>query len=387
MTASSSVTLDASKPSGPQSASYVAGLTGLRGFAAMNVVLVHVSVLTPHAWLGLHGFGPIALFVLSGYLLIKPWSKAAVTGRALPSLRSFAIRRVLRIFPAYLVCLVLVAMLIPTSQPHGSAQWLRALTLTTIYSGDYGPPALFHTWSLCVEFAWYVFAPIMGGLVVLAVRSSRHGPARGLTALAVCALVTPVFLLWEERGLDAAQSSAHFWLPAWLAAFALGAMVCHVETMHQAGRTSAAVKLLVGLASKPVVLPILAVVLLYVVQSPTLGGGYNFEPTTATQDNTRYFANIGLALVLLVSIIFSPRPSIIARVFATRPMEALGRWSYGIYLANLPLVHVMSSHFPSSTPGEFIVRVGAITAASIGLGAAAYALIERPAMDLSRRLT
>ena len=46
-------------------------------------------------------------FVLSGFLIYRPFCEANVAGMPVPDLARYLVRRVLRIYPAYLVCLVI----------------------------------------------------------------------------------------------------------------------------------------------------------------------------------------------------------------------------------------------------------------------------------------
>ena len=103
----------------------VDALTGLRGFAALAVVAVHASGRTDFDWFGIHGYGPVSLFVLSGFLLYRPWSMWALSRGTRPEVRTFARRRLLRIFPAYLVVMLAIAVMLPESQPLGPDGWLR----------------------------------------------------------------------------------------------------------------------------------------------------------------------------------------------------------------------------------------------------------------------
>src|SRR5258705_6456505 len=85
-------------------------LDGLRGLAALSVLSFHVwlyRVDRPH---GSHptlvdkvlfeaNLGLICFFVLSGYLLYRPFARAALTGSGRVRVRRFAARRVARIVP------------------------------------------------------------------------------------------------------------------------------------------------------------------------------------------------------------------------------------------------------------------------------------------------
>lgn len=98
-------------------------------------------------------------------------------------------------------------------------------------------------------------------------------------------------------------------------------------------------------------------------------------------------ANICLGLVLLVGLVFATQPTMLARMMGSRPLVTLGRWSFGIYLANLHLVHVLYPMWPHAEPLAFALSVAGITALSVIAGAAVYALVERPSIDLGRRTT
>lgn len=380
---------DSLEPTPGAHQSHVAGLTGFRGVAALSVVLVHTSTLSPYSWLGLHGFGPVALFVLSGYLLIRPWSKAAVSGGRPPSLRTFAIRRSLRIFPPYLCCLFLVALLIPASQPRGWADWGRAVTLTTMYEGYLGLEAMVHTWSLGTELSWYLVLPLMGASV-LAVSRRRGRRALPPIAMAVFGVFVLVTVVWRWRmgaGTDIHHPQAATWLPAWLACFAMGAAVSHLLTLHRAGVPSRLSRALAMTAANPVLLPLAGLLCVVVANSPSLAGGHKFEPTSSLQANTGMAANVLLALVLLVGLVFAAETSALARVMGSAPLVSLGRWSFGIYLANLPLVYALSPLWPHADAARFVLWVAAITTLSVLAGAAVFALVERPSIDLGRRVT
>lgn len=127
----------------------VGSLTGIRALAALLVVLTHAAYTTgkyPQGYLGLvwsrAEIGVPIFFVLSGFLLFRPWVKAAATGAPAPSVRRYAWHRVRRIMPAYVVT-VLIAYLVyhfRTAGPNPGHTWeglFRNLTLTQIYADNY----------------------------------------------------------------------------------------------------------------------------------------------------------------------------------------------------------------------------------------------------------
>jgi peptidoglycan/LPS O-acetylase OafA/YrhL len=82
--------------------------------AALLVLGTHAAFATgklTHGYLGLVyarlEIGVPIFFVLSGFLLFRPWVRAAAAGLAAPSVRHYARRRLRRIMPAYLVTVLL----------------------------------------------------------------------------------------------------------------------------------------------------------------------------------------------------------------------------------------------------------------------------------------
>ena len=103
--------------------SRIAGIEGLRAFAAGAIVLLHAfsilaaaGLIVNSGWLTVFTMplndGVTLFFVLSGFLLWRPFASAVVSGRELPSLRRYARNRVLRILPAYWAVLALSALVL-----------------------------------------------------------------------------------------------------------------------------------------------------------------------------------------------------------------------------------------------------------------------------------
>ena len=88
--------------------------------AALLVVATHAAYTTgkyTHGYVGLvHArmeIGVPIFFVLSGFLLFRPWVKATVAGSDWPSVRRYAWHRVRRIMPAYAVTVVAAYVALP----------------------------------------------------------------------------------------------------------------------------------------------------------------------------------------------------------------------------------------------------------------------------------
>src|SRR4029453_8643404 len=91
------------------------GLDGMRALAALGVLVCHVALqvgFSPHNRFG-HYFarldvGVAVFFVLSGFLLYRPFVARRMDGRPRPSPRDYLRNRFLRIFPGYWLALTLL---------------------------------------------------------------------------------------------------------------------------------------------------------------------------------------------------------------------------------------------------------------------------------------
>src|SRR6266516_1997197 len=92
-------------------------LDGLRAVAALAVLLTHVAFQTGEvaraaggAVLARLDAGVAVFFVLSGFLLYRPYALARASGTPRPSIRRYVLRRAARILPAYWLALGAVAL-------------------------------------------------------------------------------------------------------------------------------------------------------------------------------------------------------------------------------------------------------------------------------------
>lgn len=363
----------------------VASLTGLRGFAALVVLTVHVAGRTDYPYIGLPGYGPVSLFVLSGFLLYQPWSRWALGTGPRPQLGVFVRRRVARIFPAYLVVLGVVAVVLPQSQPLGVDGWWRAITLAQTTSPTGLRPAMEHTWSLGTEVSWYVVLPLFGWLLGLLGRrvGPRHATRWVVGVFLLSIPVTSAWRWWLDATSLGASFTYPFWLPGFLVCFFGGAAVRHTLEAQRAGLSSARALTWLG-GSHPGLLVALAFGFAALGDS-RLGGPWEYVPATFTERSIRFACSTAVALLLLIGAATAAPGSILERAFSARWLVAVGRWSYGVYLWHLPVITVLVAFLPLSGPSGFITLYAATLAISVPLGAATYVWIEQPAIEWSKR--
>lgn len=316
----------------------IASLTGIRAVAALLVVGTHAAYTTgkyTHGYWGLVGsrmeVGVPIFFVLSGYLLFRPWVKSAATDGPAPSLSRYAWHRVRRIMPAYVVT-VLVAYVLyhfRDAGPNPGHSWLglaRNLTLTQIYCngylGKYLHQGLTQMWSLAVEAAFYVVLPLLAYLLLVLICRRQWQPKLVLGALAGMALISPAWLVlvhtdhWFPDG-------ARLWLPTYLAWFLAGMMLTVLQEM--------------GVRSYGFVAIPLAVICYFIVSTP-IAGAPTTSPATLSEAlfKTCFYAVIAaLAVAPLALGGASGIQGWYSRSLASRPMVWLGEISYEIFLIHL----------------------------------------------------
>ena len=244
MVASTAVTWEDTPGDEPAArrAAEIASLTGLRGFAALMVVLIHVSGAAPSSrGSGSRTYGPVSLFVLSGFLLYRPWARWTLRVQDRPRLGTFLLRRAARIFPAYWVVLLVVLIVYAPERPTSTGGWLRAASLTWIYVADPLREAMLHTWSLGTELSWYLALPVMAWVTGQVARRATGTTALWI-AVSMISLSLPdqcgVALVGRREPTWPAALTYPFWLPAYLFCFAAGALVSLLAEGHGVGTSS-----------------------------------------------------------------------------------------------------------------------------------------------------
>lgn len=156
-----------------ESLKYYSQLDGLRCFAVISVMIRHwISWQTKTEWIQSvpWGRGVILFFVLSGYLisniLFSLREKMEVGEMSLGiALKTFYIRRFLRIFPAYYL-LVFYLMYINYQNTNELAPWLLTYTSNLLQTQSESVLGSFnHFWSLAVEEQFYLIWPLVMLLV------------------------------------------------------------------------------------------------------------------------------------------------------------------------------------------------------------------------------
>jgi peptidoglycan/LPS O-acetylase OafA/YrhL len=332
------------------SPSRVPALTGLRTVAALFVVGTHAAFATGKLTHGYVGaiyahleVGVAIFFVLTGFLLFRPWVRTAAAGSAPPDLSRYAWHRVRRIVPGYVVTVLAVFALytVFTPGPNPGQTWyglIRYLTFTQIYTDNY-VITLLHTglsqmWSLAVEVSFYAVLP---GLAYVLLGRGRWRPGRTLAALTALAAITPLWLAIVSS-TEVLPNSAGMWPPAHIAWFAGGMALAVLEATGARCHATAAISL--------------AIVLYLAV---------------CTQDTASAPVTKSLMYAAIATLTVAPvalgSAGWYRRILSCRPMVWLGEISYEIFLLHVPIMAVTTylvlrwPLFTGSLPGLFAVTL------------------------------
>jgi peptidoglycan/LPS O-acetylase OafA/YrhL len=375
--------------------------------AALAVMLAHTAIVladmkVPRAvgqlvGLGLHGV--TLFFVLSGFLLYRPFVLAALRGLPRPATGAFLRNRMLRIFPAYLVILLLAgvvagAAVTETIQPGAPAPLSDRighltdpvlLVLNLLLLQGYVPQGvqtgLSVSWSLVPEVAFYLALPLTGLVVA---RLARNGHAMRAAVVPVVVLlsvgfagrVVAMFLAYGagEEGL-AVRRSGQSWSAvltnSFLAnadLFAVGMAVAVAVAAAQAGLITDRVVRRLRLACL-VAIPF---------------GGL---ATVVLGDAGVSMTFFGVACAGLVCYVMLPGQTLLKRwavwFLELRPVHWLGLISYSVYLWHFPLLCFVLVHFEWAayqSLGGLAVRTVLVSAAVIVLSTLTYRYVEAPAL-------
>src|SRR5262245_31908890 len=144
------------------------GLNALRALGALMVLTTHTGFNTGQILVGWTGaviarmdFGVALFFVLSGFLLGRPFLLRGALGQPRSSLRTYFWKRALRILPLYWVVVLATMTLASGNDYVMPTMWLRNFTLTQLYHPDLLPQGLTQMWSLATEAAFYVVLPFL----------------------------------------------------------------------------------------------------------------------------------------------------------------------------------------------------------------------------------
>lgn len=375
---------------------FLPSLEGLRAVASMGIIGTHVAFQTGHdvgaLWervLGRFDFFVAVFFVLSGFLLWRshrsgyggiPRRKALADadGGRKKSWAKYYKKRVARIMPAYWVLVLIVLIALPVGRGADLKIWLTNLTLTQVYFSGSLHGGLTHLWSLSVEVAFYIALPLFAiGLSRLDPRRQQGRRIVAISLLAILSFGWPYLPLPYPDGVN-----PHIQPIAYFSWFAAGMILAELESLQ--GVDTDAARARVGTMQRWARRRSLwlAIAVGALVLASYLGPEGLVELT-----NWEFTRRLLCGLVFGAAIIGPWTMAPESRFLEHPIMQALGRWSYGIFLWHVAMLSIAFPLLGVKLFTGHLLSVTIVTVAlSIPVAAASYALVEEPARRFFARV-
>jgi peptidoglycan/LPS O-acetylase OafA/YrhL len=367
----------------------------VRGIAVLMVVVVHggyISGAAHGAWYGdliarLEFCLPI-FFVVSAFLLYRPFVSARVHGRPSPSTRRFLRARALRILPAYWLALTLLSIYPGLPQIWTGHSWAY-YGFASVYDRNWAFGGILPAWSLCIEVTFYLALPLFAFVM-----RSRGMRAEWIAVALLFAAGVAFNAIVHIADGNRVDTHLYLTLPAalhWLAlGMALAVASVWLETRPETPRAVRWVERAPGLAWGLVIVLFLVVSLGIGLnsESPHLGITVDSpESTTLAQWLTEGILYGLMAALLLLPAVFGDQLGGFPRaVLRNRVLGWIGVISYGIFLWHLPIMAWLANDLSTEPWGDSrmlgITGVGLVLA--VACAAASYYLVERPLLKLKR---
>lgn len=381
-------------------------LDGYRAIAAFMVLTTHVAfntgeILTPVLGpiLGRMDFGVTLFFLLSGFLLYRPWARAAMTAGQGPGLGGYALRRAARILPAYWVMVAFTLLLLPEIQPVRWEAWPIHLGMLHIYVPGFTLEGLTQTWSLATEVAFYILLPVIAWVAGRRGRGDADASARyQLVILAMAVLLAWAFTVLRVTGALGTTTITGYWLPGFLDWFALGMAAAVIQVrlgMSDPPRWMTGIR---QVASATGWCLLIAAGLAVIAATP-IAGPLTFDPAQPNSLVIKHLLYGAIAAFLLLPGFLgvgdtraqharATESSWWARLLGSPVMVYLGAISYGVFLWHLVLLRFIQNGLGLEVfAGGFWIVWPLVVLASIGVASASWFLLERPILEWAHRRT
>ncbi|MEY4977759.1 MAG: hypothetical protein RLZZ352_29 [Pseudomonadota bacterium] len=340
--------------------SYIQAIDGMRALAVISVLLFHLN----DQWLPGGFVGVDLFFVISGYVVTrsiigKNWSSAK------EFFTTFLARRIARIYPALVVCLfvvtITVALLVPrawlndTSYKAAAAAFMGLSNFVLVYFTDgyfserseYNP--FTHTWSLGIEEQFYVLFALLWWFS----RNNRYVFWLTLIGSTILSVVSSALLTQNEPAM------AYYLLPSRWWELAVGAGLAHVHAKYSgpSHHSNAWSSLLLATG-------------LFLI-------GFSLIHTDAASFPFPDALMVVFGGLLCIHGTFFLKAGDFAFGLSSRPMIAVGKISYSLYLWHWPVIVIFKWTVGLETTAHYLLCAGLI----VVLSCASYFLIEKPMRD------
>jgi len=374
---------------------------GVRGVGMLFVFFTHLFLLADpqpgnnmlsYGWaapiLGHIDLGLAAFFVLSGYLIARPFARAYVAGARRPRLRSYVRNRVLRVVPAFYLFTTLVLLRFGLDgtlreATAGTSEWWQVLGQYAFVQGQTGGPAvqpIGPAWSIGAEVGFYVLIPIAAWVAYVVAARIGRPDRRAALAIAAIALVTVVSI-----ALRAYDKYLFAWLtspPAIMYVFMPGVAVAIVEPLI-AARLRGKVRLTSAIAWGA-----FACAALFAVLYTVSDYDPRQTPIHHALGQRALVAALCTGALIFGLVVLQLGTDRAPRLFANRLMLWMGARSYSFYLAHIWVlleIDLLLGGGQSITE-RLLVMIAVGLPLTTAIAALSYRYVEQPFLQRKRKV-
>jgi peptidoglycan/LPS O-acetylase OafA/YrhL len=370
---------------------------GLRGVPA-------IAILIGHAWYFNGGFGGftesipnrgmvrmdglVALFfLLSGFLLYRPMIAHRTKGAGAPRVADYAKRRFLRLYPAYWVVLVILAI-VPGLYGVFGPDWWKFFTLTDFFDLHNAHNAcpidlrfrcgIPQSWTLGVDMSFYLVLPFYAAGAALLARG-RAVKSWMKAELGVLALLAATSLFLQGPPFDMRHHDTWFRF-SFLGHFYWFALGMGIAVISVAYWKSELPRPLRFAGDNPALCWAVAFAIYLVTLFGFYPAPFPVAPFTALQYvELNLLQGIAAVFLFLPAVFSNPNRGVPARVLGHPVLMWFGLISYGILLWHVTIAVQLG--IGGAEAGFWIVLLGGLLL-TVPLAATSYYLVERPLMKL-----
>lgn len=350
----------------------IKALTGIRGIAALFVVIYHYHIFLeypdPIGTFFNHGYLSVDLFfVLSGFVMSMTYGRLFVNGFTWPAFATFMGRRFARVYPLYIfVTLLVIFMMAFFSVEYGVKEvpltWSNILShILMVQAWGVSKSFVGPAWSISTEWAAYLVFPLLAYLALY--KSAMLAAIMGIISFFVLSPWGLQSFYTGFRGvLDFSDGAELSPLIRCICGFSLGMLAYRVATEWDAGtaflRKNASALLLTG-----------ALFILLLIPRTDI-------------------AIVALFPLLIISI--STDDNKVAKFIGWSPVYGLGVISYSLYMVHIiclwinpQLIEMMKE---TGVPHAYTVAMMLQIVVSLIVATVTYFCIEKPGRAIIQKM-
>lgn len=340
------------------SITYRPEIDGLRAIAVLSVMIFHLNP----SWLPGGFLGVDIFFVISGYLITSIISKEMQTGQF--SFAKFYNRRIKRIYPAFILVMVIVSICSSFIFVRTESEQLRkTIELAFVFLSNFylsyrqgyfdlsaNENPIVHIWSLAVEEQYYLFFPVLLAFAYKKYQSTRafKNIILGLFVFFILTSFIPNNV-YGAVGLNNTYYISFIRFPELL----IGSFLAYLgnKKFHSGGHQ---------VLTSAIFLALLLTLFFYHKEMPLIPGVALILPCVLTS----------------ALIYYSATPSLVRSFLSLKPVVFIGKISYSLYLFHW--IFISFTFYITGEKSLPIDTVLPIVALSFLAASLSYYLLEQP---------